>query len=139
MKLVYNVPLSTFTYLVKGYLPSNLISMRNKVLAQYAGFFRSLLGSPSKEVRAVAKIVSEDPRSTSCLNLRLLTKRTGLKKPHEFASYRIKSCLTMLKIPEAEEWRTGLLASLFNLRSEKLNRIEDTQHISAMISSLCST
>ena len=139
VKLVYNVPLNTFTYLVEGYLASNLISMRNKVLAQYAGFFRSLLGSPSKEVRAVAKIVSEDPRSTSCLNLRLLTKRTGLKKPHEFASYRIKSCLTMLKIPEAEEWRTGLLASLFNLRSEKLNRIEDTQHISAMISSLCST
>ena len=42
VKLVYNVPLSTFTYLVEGYLASNLISMRNKVLAQYAGFFRNL-------------------------------------------------------------------------------------------------
>ena len=102
VKLVYSVPLSTYTYLVEGYLSMGMVTMQNKVLSQYAGFFKNLLASPSREVRGLARIVGEDPRSNTCQNLRLLSRKTGFHKPYEFASFRIKSRLSTLKVPEAE-------------------------------------
>ena len=139
VKLVYNVPLSTYTYLVEGYLAEGMITLRNKVLCQYAGFYRKLLQSPSREVRGLARIVSVDPRSSTCRNLRLLTKITGLRKPHEFASFRLKECLSVQYVPETEQWTLGLLNSLFQLRSERLYKEMDMKTVSAMITSLCST
>ena len=63
VKLVYGVPRSTFTYLVEGYLASEHVSLRKQVLARYLGFFRSLLGSPSKEVEYLLELFSltQDP------------------------------------------------------------------------------
>ena len=139
VKLVYNVPLNTYTYLVEGFLAEGMTTMRNKVLCQYAGFYRRLLLSPSREIRGLAKIVSNDPRSATCRNLRLLGKKTGLRDPHEFASYRLKSSLLVQNVPQGEQWRIGLLYSLFQLRTERLQKVMDMKTISAMINSLCST
>ena len=139
VKLAYNVPLNTYTYLVEGYLAENMVTLRNKVLAQNAGFFRKLLGSPSREVRGIAKIVQFDPRSTTCRNLRLLSCRTGLRKPFEFSPVRIKSSLKYQVVPERETWRIGLLNVLFKLRSEKLSKSQEFARITEMIYSLCST
>ena len=139
VKLVYNVPLNTYTYLVEGYLADGLVTLRNKVFCQYAGFFRKLLQSPSREIRGLARIVSTDPRSSTCRNLRLLTRQTGLRNPHEFASFRLKKCLVVQHVPETELWTLGLLTSLFQLRSERLQKIMDMKTVSAMITSLCST
>ena len=139
VKHAYNVPLNTFTYLVEGYLAENMVTLRNRVLSQYAGFFRKLLESPSREVRGIAKIVHSDPRSTTCKNLRLLSSKTGLRKPFEFSPLRIKSNLTSQVVPQKETWRIGLLNELFKLRSEKFYKSEEFQSITAMINSLCST
>ena len=54
VKLVFDIPRSTFTYLVEGFFASNHTSLRNQVISRYPGFFRTLLNSPSKEVRIVA-------------------------------------------------------------------------------------
>ena len=81
VKLVYGVPRSTFTYLVEGYLASEHVSLRNQIIARYPGFFRSLLGSPSKEVRLLARIVQLDPRSTTCSNLRYISQMSDLSNP----------------------------------------------------------
>ena len=51
VKLVFGVPRNTYTYLVEDFLASGYTSLRNQILSRYPGFFRSLLGSPSKEVR----------------------------------------------------------------------------------------
>ena len=125
-KLVYNVPLSTYTYLVEK-------------MTTLHGFFRKLLPFPSREVRGPARIVSNDPRSSTCRNLRFLTKKTGLRKPHEFTSFRLKECLLIQNVSDIEQWRLGLLNSLFQLRSERLQDVMDMKTVSAMITSLCST
>ena len=81
----------------------NMVSMRKKVLSQNAGFYRKLIESPSREVRGLARIVAEDPRSNTCKNLRLLSRKIGLHRPYEFASFKIRSRLPTLKVPEAED------------------------------------
>ena len=139
VKLVFGVPRSTFTYLVEGHLAASYTSLRNQILSRYSGFFRSLLHSPSKEVRLLSRLVSSDPRSSTCLNLRYLSNLTGLSKPEQYSSARIRSALPVKKVPEIEKWRLGLIDSLFKVKSERYLRVEDTKHICAMLDSLCST
>ena len=139
VKLCYDIPRNTFTYLVEGYLAADVAPLRNQVMARYAGFYRSLLQSPSREIRAMARIVSNDPRSSTCGNLRLLRQVTGLSQPQLLSNYRVKASLPVKEVPEKEVWRLGLLASLLKVRVEKYSRAEDTSNISAMIQSICTT
>ena len=130
---------STFTYLVGGWLVAGMTPLRNQVISRYPGFYRKLMTSPSREIRGLARIVSNDPRSTTCRNLRFLKKKTGMSRPECYSSLRIKAALPVQAVPECEKWRLGLLASLLMVRSEKHLRVEDTRSICAMIDSLCST
>ena len=81
VKLAFDEPRNTFTYLVEGFLASDLTSMRNQILSRYAGFYRKLINSPCREVMGLVWIVSDDPRSTTCTNMRLLREKTGLRQP----------------------------------------------------------
>jgi hypothetical protein len=139
VKLVYGVPRSTFTYLVEGHLAADHTSLRNQILSRYPGFYRKLLESPSKEVRMLARIVSADPRSSTCSNLKYLEKMTGLNQPQLYCSAKIKIALPTKKVPEAEQWRIGLLDNLLKMKQERYLRVEDSKRICAMIDSLCST
>lgn len=139
VKLVYNIPRNTFTYLVEGFLASEFTSLRNQIISRYAGFYRKLLTSPSREIRGLVRIVSDDPRSTTCANLRLLRDKTGKRQAEFFSSAIVKAALPVLSVPEAEKWRLGLLTNLLKLRSEMYHQVQDTRAICAMIDSLCST
>ena len=101
-------------------------------------FYRKLCESPSKEVRVLVKIVGKDPRSSTCRNIRYLCNKTELEV-EKYSTWRIKKALPVSKVPEKEKWRIGFLECLLKLRYEKSYQVEDMQHISAMIQSLCST
>ena len=139
VKLINDVPRSTYTYLVEGLLAEGQTSLRNQILARYPGIYRKLLTSPSKEVRVLASMVADDPRSTTCRNLRYLREVTNMDNVESYSSWRVRESLPVQNVPEKEMWRVGLLNSLMGLRSEKYKRIQDTKHICAMIDSLCST
>ena len=139
VKLVYGVPRSTFTYLVEGHFAAGHTSLRNQILSRYSGFYQNLLNSPSKEVRTLVRIVSADPRSATCSNLRYLQRITGLSQPQHYSSVRIKISLPVKEVPESEKWRLGLLDNLMNMKEEKYLRVEDSKTICAMIDSLCNT
>ena len=139
VKLIHEVPRSTFTYLIEGHLAANHTSLRNQILSRYSGFYRKLLQSPSKEVRVLARIVSADPRSTTCLNLKYIERLTGLNQPQFLSSARVRIALPVLEVPEKERWRLGLLDNLMKLKQERYLRVVDNKKICAMIDSLCST
>ena len=122
----------------EGFFASSQVSLRNQVLSRYPGFFRSLLESPSREVRALAIIVRSDPRSSTCKNLRYLEKMTGLKS-ELYCSSRIRLALPVRKVPDSEQWRLGLMTNLMKMKNEKHLRVEDTKRVTAMMDSLCST
>ena len=139
VKLVYDVPRSTYTYLVEGFLAANQSSLRNQIIARYAGFFRNLVKSPSKEVRFLVQLVKNDPRSTTCGNLKYLRSITSLNQPELYCAARIRTALPVQEVPEKEQWRLGLISTLMVVRSEKHLRVEDSKSICAMLDSLCST
>ena len=70
VKLVYQVPYRTSTYLVECFLASSQVTLQNQILSRYPGFYRKFLVSPSREVRMLAKMVSSDTRSPTCKNLK---------------------------------------------------------------------
>ena len=139
VKLVYDIPRSTFTYLVEGFFAADQTSLRNQVLSRYSGFFRNLLNSPSREVRILARIIYSDPRSTTCVNLRYLEQLTGLSQPEHYSSYRVRAALPVKEVPDCEKWRLGLITNLFKMKNERYLRVEDSKSICAMLDSLCST
>ena len=130
---------NTYTYLVEGFLASGYTSLRNQILSRYPGFFRSLLESPSKEVRVLARIVERDPRSNTCSNLRYISDLSGLSQLERCSSTKVRMPLPVKKVPENEMWRLGLLTSLFKIQQEKFHGVEDFKNISRMIESLCCT
>ena len=139
VKLVYGVPRSTYTYIVEGFLAKDQSSLRNQVLSRYPGYYRKLLASPSKEVRVLAKMVSTDPRSITCKNLKYLREMTSFEQPENYSSWRLRDALPVQSVPEAEGWRLGLLTSLLKMKQIKYLEVQDSKRITAMIDSLCST
>ena len=118
VKLVYGVTRSTFTYLVEGHLAAGHTSLRNHVLSRYSGFYRNLLQSPSKEVRILSRIVSSNPKSTTCSNLKYLQKLTGLNQPVFYSTARVRMALPMKEVQKKEQWRLGLFVSLMKMKQE---------------------
>ena len=139
VKLVWGVPRSTFTYLVEGYFAEQQTSLRNQILGRYPGFIRGLMTSPSKEVRMLVRVVRDDPRSHTCLNLRYLRQMTGLQEVDRYASWRVKAALGRKTVPENEKWRIGLLTTLLKMKMDKFFQVQDMQQLCAMIDSLSST
>ena len=139
VKIVYDVPRNTFTYLVEGFLAASLVPMRNQLLSRYAGFVRKLLSSASREVRGLAKLVMNDPRSTTCTNLRLLRLKSGIREPQKFASHIITRKATNNVCSKRRDMETWTLEALLKIKSEKFLSGEDMQAIAAQITSLCST
>ena len=87
----------------------------------------------------LVNMVSQDPRSTTCVNLRYLRKTTKMDMAEQFSSFRIREALPVQQVPEKEMWRLGLLTSLLKLSKEKYTMVQDSKQITAMIDSLCST
>ena len=139
VKLVHGLPRNTFTYLVEGFLSGSQVSLRNQALSRYPGFYRGLLNSPSKEVKMLARMVSRDPRSTTCRNLKYLEQKTKLKNPEFCSSWKVRDALPVQNVPEKETWRLGMLSTLMKIKREKYLEVENMQHICAMLDSLAST
>ena len=101
IKLIHDVPRSTYTYLVEGYFANGFVSLRNRALSRYSNFFHKLLTSPSREIRLLANIVSRDPHSVTAKNIKHIKELTDLSV-WDFASWRIKETLPVKTVPECE-------------------------------------
>ena len=138
VKLTWNVPRSTFTYIVENTLAATSNSLRNQVYARYVTFFQNLFESASKEVRHLVMVVARDSRSVTCKNVSLLKSVSGLS-PWDFAKWRIKERLPVAAIPANNEWRLSLLKKLLDIRRQQELQAENTLKTTQMIDSLCST
>ena len=141
VKLTWDVPRATRTYLLQQVLQSGLTSARVDILARYAGFFQSLRTSPSHEVVVMAGIAGRDIRSTTGKNLRLIDEQSGLDT-WVFSSTRIKEELLSketVTVPPQDQWRIMYLGKLLEER-QKLHYSGDKEgeeRVSGLIDSLC--
>ena len=138
VKLAWNVPLNTYTYIVENCLAENFVSLKKQIYSRYVKFFQNLFTSSSKEVRHLARIVSRDARSTVFRNVQFLLDTSGLS-PWDFANWRIVQKIDNSPVPPNNGWRMSLLLKLLATRSEKKASLEDCKQITLMIDSLCNT
>ena len=138
VKLSWEVPRSTHTFLVDGLLGSGLPTVRQQILSRYPKFFHSLLDSPSHEVAVVARLVSKNVRTITGKNLLNLRLETGLNVVTAPLS-QVKSKLCSVNLPAASTWKLYLLEKYLSIRSSLKTKCEDTSYIDDLIGSLCSS
>ena len=67
-------------------------------------------------MRILVRLVANDPRSTTCRNLRYMEELTQLTKPQFYTAMRVRDALPVRKVPDQENWRLGLMTSLMKIR-----------------------
>ena len=92
-KLAHGVSMETHTNVVEGFLCSDHSSLKNQLLSRYPKLVRKLLGSSSKEIRFLSKILLTDQRSNLCRNISYLSDLTKLENVIMVASSRVKQAL----------------------------------------------
>jgi hypothetical protein len=140
VKLAWQLPRGTHTYLVDHLLSGDLTSVRTDALARYAKFLQGLGKSPSREVAIMYGVVSGDVQTTTGHNVSLIMLETGLN-PTVATSQAIKQRLIrkILSVPERDKWRLGYLARMLEERGEAFYAGKETELISILIDSLCSS
>ena len=108
VKLAWQLPRSTHTYLVDHLLSGDLTSVRTDALARYAKFLQGLGKSPSREVAVMYGVVSGDIQTTTGWNVSLLMVETGLN-PTVATSQAFKKKLIRKtpEVPDRDKWRLG--------------------------------
>ena len=140
VRLAWDIPPTTHTWLVEGYLCDKMKSLKNQILSRYPKFVKKLLDSPSKEVRFLSRVLLSDRRSQLNKNVHFLSSVTNVNVL-EYPIYKYKQLLPRKSVPSCEQWRLGLLSSLLNARKTKnytflnLNKAQCQE----MINSLCSS
>ena len=116
-RLAHGVKMETHTNVVEGFLCRDHTSLKNQVLSRYPKFVRKLLGSSSKEISFLSRILLTDQRSNLCRNVSYLSDLTKLQNVVMVASWRVKQALRIKCT--LEPWRKALLTSYMQIRYDK--------------------
>ena len=142
VKLTWNVPRNTHTYIVDQLLDCGLSSLKTDTLARYGRFVSKLAESPSTEVCVMSNIVTRDIRSSTGENIAYLRRQTDLD-PSESSVKLKKSLMMKLKsvCSSQNQWRIEYLGKLLADRGESHynGEDEDTEYLSLLINSICTT
>jgi hypothetical protein len=120
VRLTWDCPRETRTFLVQQVLSCGFRSARTDILARYSKFFLGLRASASREVSVLANLVSRDLLTTTGKNLRTVRDATNLD-PWQASPAKLKEALSaseMVEVPEADEWRVEYLCTLLRQREE---------------------
>ena len=142
IKLAWGVPRATHSYFL-DYLSGGLVTVRRDVLARYAGFYKSLLTSPCREVSILARLVAKDIRTTTARNMRMIEKETGgLTWAAPGGKIREELATREPAVPRVDAWRIPYLGRLLEERDVLVYQgeelCEEVEQVQELIDSLCS-
>ena len=120
--------LSTDRYTVANILSAEFMSLRQKLLPQYAGFFQSLLSSASTEVQLVANIVARNVRTNTGRNLRFIQEEFSVS-PWLAAASMIREKYPACEVPPDQEWVLPELAAALEERLEREGEGEEGEEM----------
>ena len=137
IKLAWDVPRATHSYFL-DYLSGGLVTVRRDVIARYAGFYKSLLTSPCREVNILARMVAKDIRTTTARNLSLLEKESG-GLTWSTSAHKIREELASREpdVPRADAWRIPYLGRLLEERDTLAYLGEEVERVQELVDSLC--
>ena len=140
VKRAWRVPLWTHRHTVDNLLSYDFLSLRERLLPQYLGFFQSLLTSASSEVVFLSNIVARDATSNTGRNLLEIKAEFGLN-PWMVNAQELRRRFIKTATPPDDEW---VLKQLENALEERLEREgegeegEDMDLLTFFVDSLCS-
>ena len=120
VKLSWDCPRDTRTYLVQQVLSCGQSTARTDILTRYSKFFKSLRTSTSKEVATMANLASRDIQTTTGKNLRLVEMASGLSA-WVTSGDKLKEAIKSMETVQVElvnRWRIPLLDKLLSQRQE---------------------
>ena len=137
VKLAWNVPRATRSYFL-GYLAGGLVTAKCDIIARYSSFYKTLLASPCKEVRIMAKIAVRDIRTTTAKNLSFLEAESG-GLTWAAPAWKIRESCTSQEpvVPELDSWRVPYLGKLLEQRDELVYQGETADNIQDLIELIC--
>ena len=136
IKLLWDVPRATHTYVLHNVLAADFILVRYKMMSRYMNFFRSLLESESKEIRVAANIVGQDVQTVTGYNLAKMEREMEVD-PWTDSPSSIWAAFEPVQPPEPDKWRISFLKKLLLQRAEHHNNLEDSSDIDELINELC--
>ena len=141
IKLSWDCPRATRTYLVQQVLACGSTSAKTEIMARYCKFFRSLRSSPSTEVATLANLLARDIRSSTGGNLRLIAGLSG-KDPWVDSTGTMRAALEKAETVDVlavDKRRVGYLGTLLEQRMECYYKgVEDKEkEVQKLIDSLC--
>ena len=106
VKLAWDLPRATHTYLVDNLLSGGLPSIKSSILARFCKFFQSVRVSCSLAVRVMANITCKDISSVTGSNLFYIEKQIKLD-PGKDMLLKVKEALLNLRssVPLEDAWR----------------------------------
>ena len=136
IKLAYEVPRETHTYIVENCLASEYKPVIQEMFSRYTKFLKSLKMSASSEVQHLCTVIRNDVQSTTGGNIYTIIKKTGLN-PTEILPFHMRSAELKQEVPEHENWRINLLKKYLEQRQERKGLLLETEELSSFIDSLC--
>ena len=131
------------TQLLLGDTSGGIITAKWDIITRYAGFYRGLLTSPSREVNIMARLVVKDIRTTTAKNIRVLERETGGLSWSSTAGEIRKMLLKRAEvIPNADQWRLPYLTKLLEQRDTLVyngegEECEELVRVKELLDSLC--
>ena len=138
VKLAWDCHRGTHTYFVNHLLGANHKSIEEQLLVRYVKFFNKLRKSKSDNIQILVNIVSRDIRSTTGRNLNHISRKTGLD-PWLVSDAVLKESLVRDPVPEEDLWRLPLLSQYLKQRKQIETNLENTDIITDLIDSLCTS
>ena len=134
-------PRATHSYFLDN-LSGGLVTVRRDVLARYAGFYKSLLTSPCREVNILARLVAKDIRTTTARNMNMLEQETGgLTWAAPGGQIRDRLASREPSAPLVDAWRIPYLGRLLEERDQLAYQgdefCEEFDDVQDLIDSLC--
>ena len=141
IKLVWDCPRATRTYLVQQVLGCGSTSARTEIMARYSRFFQGLCSSPSREVATLVNLVARDIRSCTGRNIGLVTEQSG-KDPWVESSASIRAGLKeteAVQVQDEDKWRVGYLGLLLAQRQawKYMGAEDEEKEVQDLLDSLC--
>ena len=138
MKVAWDVPRATHTYLVDNLLSCGISNVKQQLVSRYVNFFKNLLKSHSREVKVVASIVARCARSPTGRNLMNIQVETGMD-PWREEAWKVGQAVKTAEVPGREGWSVQYLAKLIRAKKEKETMCESVEDIKELIESLCTS
>ena len=138
VKLVYQVPRNTRTFIVEHYFAEQLDSVMKELFSRYVNFVKSLRDSSSSEIKNLFEIIGYDPQSNTGRNLYFIRSQTGMD-PYSVSPRTVRNYDMRLPISTFEKWRIPLLDKLISRRRTLQDKMGDTEEVDGIINSLCTT